>query len=793
MHTPLFPNAKFDLHAQLPDGAVLRSAAGLTRLQVWDERILRVTCTGRERFLDQPSRIVLPRPAPPDNWLLDDRFEALSLVTPALRLQADRATGAFSWHDSSGNLLVREPDRAGRILRKVELPGRDGYSARLEFQFSEGEALYGLGQHEEGILNYRGHHQYLYQHNLKVALPVLVSSRGYGILFDTAALSIFHDDQHGSYFWTEAIEEFDFYFIYGPSLDQVVAGLRRLTGGVPMFPRWAYGYIQSKERYKTQAELLEIAKEYRQRRIPLDAIILDWKSWPGALWGQKTFDPERFPDPTQMMADLHRLNTRLMISVWPKFSNDGPNQVEMRQAGCLLGDGATYDAFNPQARALYWKQANEGLFRHGIDGWWCDCTEPFEPDWDAGPVAPEPEERLRINVEGARRYLDPAALNAYSLAHSQGMYEGQRAATSEKRVVNLTRSAFPGQQRYGTVTWSGDIPARWETLRRQIPAGLNFTITGNPRWTLDIGGFFVKSRPERWFWRGDFEEGCTDPGYRELVVRWMQYGAFLPMFRAHGTDTPREIWRFGQPGEPFYEALVKAIHLRYRLLPYIYSLAGWETWRDYTMLRALAFDFGADPLALAVSDEFMFGPALLVCPVTEPMAYGPNWTRIEGHPHTRTVYLPAGCSWYDFWSGKRYSGGQRMVVPTPLDRLPLYVRAGSILPLGPVVQYAGERPNAPLEVRIYPGASGRFDLYEDEGDSYRCEQGERAWTPLGWDETASEFSVGPREGSYRGMPERRLLRPVFVRPEHGVGLEEFASGETLDFRGENLRARRPAA
>lgn len=768
---------------ELNDGVILLTADGRIRLQPWEPGMVRVTCTTRDAFHDRPSRMVLPRSGPPAAWKLVEHVDFLEFSTTALRLRIDQASAAFTWETAAGSPLVCEPARGGRLLHEVDLPGRKGYSAKLALQFADGEALYGLGQHEEGILNYRGHHQYLYQHNMKVALPVLVSTCGYAFFFDTCSLSTFHDDQYGSYFWTEAVDEFDFFFLFGPELDDLVAGLRRLTGAVPMFPKWTYGYIQSKERYKTQDELIKIVEEYRSRLIPLDGIVLDWHSWPKDLWGQKTFDPERFPDPTQMMASLHRLNARLMISVWPKFSHDGPNQLEMRAAGGLLGDDSTYDAFNPEARALYWQQANTGLFAHGIDGWWCDATEPFEPDWAAGPVEPEPEQRLALNTAVFKKYLDPADLCAYSLLHSQGIYEGQRAATSEKRVVNLTRSAYPGQQRYGTITWSGDITARWETLRRQIPAGLNFTVTGNPRWTLDVGGFFVKSHPEQWFWRGDFERGFTDLGYRELVVRWFQYGTFLPMLRTHGTDTPRELWRFGQPGELYFDTLLKFTRLRYRLLPYLYSLAGWESQRAYTMLRSLAFDFRDDPAVYDIADEFMLGPALLVCPVTEPMEFGPHETPIEEHPHTRTVYLPAGCSWYDFWTGKRYSGSQRMTVAAPVDTLPLFVRAGSILPLGPMVQYTGERPGGPLEIRLYPGADGHFDLYEDEGDSYRCEQGELAWTPLAWDDRAGRFSAGPRSGSYRGMPDRRLLRPVIVRPDHGVGVPEGEPEETLQFAG----------
>ena len=763
-----------------PISLILQTAAGQVRIEPWTASILRVTCTTRPAFLDHPSRMVLPREGQPPAWAVQESESTLALSTAALRLEIDRDNGAFTWLDAGGNRLAGEPARGGRTLKEIDLPGRKGYSARLALEFAPDEALYGLGQHEDGIFNYRGQCEYLYQHNMKIAMPVLVSSRGYAFFFDTTALSIFRDDAHGSYFWTEAVDEFDFFFLYGPEFDNLAAGMRRLTGEVPMFPRWAYGYIQSKERYKSQDELAAVVQEYRQRQIPLDGIVLDWLSWPVKLWGQKTFDPERFPDPAGLMDTLHRMDARLMISVWPKFSNDGPDQREMRQAGCLLGDGSTYNPFNPLGRDLYWRQARDGLFAHGIDAWWCDCTEPFEPDWGAGPVKPEPEQRLRLNVDEFKKYLDPAEINAYSLLHSQAMYAGQRQATGEKRVVNLTRSASPGQQRYAAIPWSGDIPARWETLRAQIPAGLNFTVTGSPRWTLDIGGFFVKTQPERWFWRGDYEQGCADPAYRELFVRWMQYGAFLPMFRAHGTDTPREVWQFGAPGEPVYEALVRFIRLRYRLLPYIYSLAAWEALRGYTMLRSLLFDFRADPRVRDIADQFMLGPALLVCPVTTAMDFAPGGVPLAGRAHTRPVYLPAGTDWYDFWTGERYAGGQRLEALAPLETIPLYVRAGSILPLGPVVQHANEQPTAPLEMRVYPGADGRFDLYEDEGDSYRCEQGELAWIPLAWDDPAGRFSTGPRAGRYRGMPERRDYRLVVVGPGQGVGINE-AAGELREF------------
>ena len=437
-----------------------------------------------------------------------------------------------------------------------------------------------------------------------------------------------------------------------------------------------------------------MVKEYRQRQIPLDGIVLDWRSWPGDLWGQKSLDPERFPQPQAMIEELHRLQARLMVSIWPTMHNHGPNHREMLEQGFLLGDQVTYNAFDEQARALYWKQANEGLFSLGVDAWWCDCTEPFEADW-TGETRPEPEERRRMNTEEAKKYLDPQYINAYSLQHSRGIYEGQRLTTRSKRVVNLTRSAYAGQQRYGTITWSGDISAKWQTLKQQIAAGINFCVTGLPYWTADIGAFFV-AKKDLWFWDGDFPEGCEDLGYREFYVRFFQYGTFLPLFRSHGTDTPREVWRFGEPGSRFYDTLVTFIRLRYRLLPYIYSLAGRVTQEDYTMLRALAFDFRQDPQVYNIADQYLFGPAFLVNPVTEPMYYLPGSQPLPPHSQTRQVYLPAGSDWYDFWTGRRFSGAQTVEADAPLEILPLFVRAGSIVPFGPDIQSTRKPAGTPL-------------------------------------------------------------------------------------------------
>jgi alpha-D-xyloside xylohydrolase len=471
-----------------------------------------------------------------------------------------------------------------------------------------------------------------------------------------------------------------------------------------------------------------------------------------------------------MTDELHALDVHLMASIWPIMKPGGDDWRELSAGGHLLGNQATYDAFSAEARAVYWEQARRGLFTHGIDGWWTDATEPFEADW-TGAIKPEPEERLRLNTGEAKRYLDPELINAFSLVHAEGIYRHQRAVREDKRVVNLTRSAYPGQQRYGTVTWSGDVTATWGTLRRQIAEGLSFCATGMPYWTTDIGAYFVARDPTRWFWAGDYDDGVADLGYRELYLRWFQYAAWLPMFRSHGTDTPREVWRFGEPGDPIYEGLVAALRLRYRLLPYIYSIAGWTTTRGYTILRALPFDFRSDARTYDVADEFLFGPAFLVAPVHMPIRYLAGSQPLADIPATRRVYLPAGADWYEFQTGRKLSGGQSVDVGLTLERIPVYVRAGSIVPMGPDRLHAGDSPNAPLELHVYSGRDATFTLYEDDGDGYGYERGASATTELRWDESERRLSVGERVGVYPSMPQER---------EIAVVLHDGASGSASD-------------
>ncbi len=732
------------------------------------------------------------------------------VATSELKVVVAKATGAISYFDAQDHLLMREPERGGKWLTaknvyrnvyardaKVQsgqsvdgvrasaadgqrVLDRQAFEAKLEFVFGENEALFGLGSHEEGYGNLRGRSRELYQQNMKAVVPCLVSTRGWGLLLDCCSLMTFHDDAHGSYLWADVVDELDYYFIRGARFDDITRGFHALTGRAPLLPKWAFGYAQSKERYINAREMIDVVREYRRRQIPLDLIVLDWKSWPaGPGWGQKTFDPARFPDPRAFTNELHELGARLMVSIWPIMTGDCANQRELLERGLMLGNQSTYDAFQEEARRCYWEQANRGLFAQGIDAWWCDCTEPFEADW-AGAVKPEPHARLAINTGQSMRYLDPGLINAYSLLHSAGIYSGQRRTTSAKRVVNLTRSSYAGQHRYATVTWSGDVCATWETLRRSIPEGVNFCATGEPYWTLDIGGFFIRNDPTLWFWRGDYDAGCrgltdanaagpdprdtgcTDLGFHELYARWLQYAVFLPMFRSHGTDAAREIWRFGEPGTPFYDAIAKYIRLRYQLIPYLYSLAAQATLNSTMLMRAVALDFPDDIATHELTDQYLFGSAFLVCPVTQPMYYGRNSRKIRDVAKSRVVYLPKGCRWYDFWTEQAYDGGQTVNAAAPLETIPLFVRAGAIVPLSPVMQHVDEVPDAPYEIRIYRGADGGFALYEDAGDGYDYEQGGYALVPLAWNEQRSELVIGERQGSFPTLVRERDYHLIFI-------------------------------
>lgn len=794
----------FALEEKIEGGAIFRAGDRRLRLRFITSSTARVTYTSDKPFLERESRIIIGKPDAVECELRGSA-ERWTLRTEALSIELDKQTGALSYFDSAQALILREPQNGGKWLTPkpvtrnifprnttVELGqsidgaravareyktifDRTAFEAKLEFEFAADEALFGLGSHEEGYGNLRGRSRELYQQNMKAVVPHLVSTRGYGVLFDCGSLMTFHDDAHGSYVWADTVDELDFYFIYGGSFDGVIRGYRQLTGTPPLPPKWAFGYVQSKERYVTAQEMLDVVREYRRRRTPLDVIVLDWKSWPnGGGWGQKSLDPHRFPDPEGFTRELHALGAKLMVSIWPIMTGGADNQRELLDRDLMLGNQSTYNAFLPDARAAYWQQARTGLFQHGVDAWWCDCTEPFEADW-SGAVKPEPHARLGINTSESKLYLDAAEINEYSLLHSQAIYEGQRSATDAKRVLNLTRSAYAGQSRYGTFTWNGDVCATWETLRRSIAEGLNFCATGEPYWTVDIGGFFVGNRPDLWFWSGDYnagtrgltdmnavapdphDTGSTDLGFAELYTRWLQYATFLPMFRSHGTDAAREIWRFGEAGTPFYDAIAESIRLRYKLMPYIYSVAAQVTFAAGSMIRALALEFPEDRLTHSVADEFLFGPSLLVAPITRPM-YFEKESRPISTERTREVHLPAGTRWYDFWSGSAHEGGTIALADAPLERIPLFVRAGSIVPMTTVMQFVDEVRDAPWELHVFSGADAEFTIYEDAGDGYAYERGERARVRVTWNECARELFLHSREGTFPELVRTRVCQ-----------------------------------
>jgi alpha-D-xyloside xylohydrolase len=743
------------------------------RVEATRSGCFRITQTREKAFVLQNEPIVL-HPEPECTLQVTETGDSYTVSTESLRLSLGRSTGAITYFNADGALLLREPEHDGRLLRDIDVVryhyssnaklsqrqsvdgarviaqgepyvDRKGFATRLSFVFQEGEALFGLGQHEQRVLNHRGNHQYLYQHNLKISCPVLVSSCGWGLLMNTCAFVTFHDDAFGSYLAVDTAEELDYFFFSANTLDASVAVLRSLTGNAPLPPKWAFGYLQSKERYSTQQELIDIAVEYRRRQIPLDGVVQDWLSWPEGLWGQKSADIARYPDLQAATDTLHQMGCHLMWSIWPNMTGDGSDRLAFEAHNQLLGNRSTYNALSPQARARYWQQMNEGLYQYGVDSWWCDCTEPFESDWN-GETEMTAEERMAVNVSEAKKYIDPAMINAYSLYHTQGIYEGQRKTDESKRVFILSRSAYPGQQRYGTFVWSGDTSATWKQLGDWIPNALNLCVTGIPYWTQDVGAFFVK-RWQQWFGRGEYEQGVDDPDYRELYLRWFQASAFLPMLRAHGTDTPREVWRFGEPGDAIYDGLLNMIELRMRLLPYLYSIAAEVTYHNGTMLRMLAFDFMQDQTAIEIKDEYLLGHALLICPV------------IEKGARSRMVYLPKGTTWYDFYTEQSYLGGQWLKAEAPLNRIPLFVRMGSILPLGPVKQYAAQANDTPLILRVYSGADGTFSLYDDAGDSYAYEKGEFGWLHLRWDDQKQELTR-TLEGQERFLPAKTKLEVI---------------------------------
>ena len=706
-----------------------------------------------------------------------------------LTVKQDPKTGNLTFFTAKGKVLLREK-------------GCDVSKVRQTFILDKDEAIYGLGTIQDGKMNRRGTHKRMEQSNLEDFQSVLQSIKGWGLYWENYSPTQFDDDANGISFASEAGEGIDYYFMYGGSADGVIAQMRHLTGDVPMFPLWTYGFWQSKERYKSAAETESIVDKYRELQVPLDGIIQDWQYWgSNYLWNAMDFLAEDFAKGQAMIDHVHQKHAHFMISIWASFGPQTLQFRELNEKGLLLpietwpqsgishiwpprqdypSGVRVYDAFSPVARDIYWKHLKR-LFDYGTDAWWMDSTDPdfFNPkesDYDTQVYG------------GTWRSLR----NAFPLETVRGVYQAQRKESDQKRVFIMTRSSFAGQQHYGSNMWSGDVGSSWDMLRKQIPAGLSFSLTGNPNFNTDIGGFFCSSYNTK-----GAGSAPRNPQFQELYVRWMQYGLFCPVFRSHGADAPREIWQFGKKGEPVYDAIEKMIRLRYRLLPYLYSTAWQVTSNNGSYLRPLFSDFAGDKRVWNTTDEFMFGRQILAAPIVDPqyteekivkMDAMSGWdkkdvgdkmadgSRVEwGATKSAVKYLPKGCDWYDFWTNKRLKGGQNITLETSLDRVPMFVRAGSILPLAPEMQYVGEKAWDNLEIRVYPGADGSFTLYEDEGDNYNYEKGYYATIDFTWNDRNRTLTIGTRQGGYKGMIFDRKF--TIVLPDGQTKQVDYSANE----------------
>jgi alpha-D-xyloside xylohydrolase len=898
---------------RLKDGVALTLGERRLEVRACREDVIRVLYAPPGPFFARQSLVPVPDACAPTAFDVDTQADTVTLTTKRVSIRIARASGAVTFLDREGRVLLAEKTGGGKTIVPAEVMGERTAHVQAEFEPAAGEGLYGLGAHQNGLLNYAGRDVDLYQLNTVDIVPVLVSSRGWGLLWDNTshsklgdlkpavhipaarlldaegkpggltgtyrqgdcqtgavvgtrkdpqiafgapedrpAISTVHNapmalpaqihpdlkagdacvvwegqlesEAKGEYdiatfsndglrvwiggklrvdhwrqgwlpwwdevrlslgerervpikiewrreegegtlrlkwktpprtpytsLWSEVGDGIDYYFLYGPDLDEVVAGYREVTGRAPLMPRWALGLWQSRDLYNKAQDSLDALAEFRKRRIPIDTVVQDWQYWRPGQWGSHEFDPARFPDPAGWIREIHdRYHARLMISVWPKFYPATDNFKALHAKGFLypetlkrpttdwLGNAHTfYDAFNPEARKMFWSQMNAGLFSKGVDAWWMDATEPeLVGEGTAGA--------LKSAMNPTHLGSGARLANAFALVNSQAVYEGQRSVAPDQRVFILTRSAFAGMQRYASATWSGDVSADWASLREQVPAGLNMSIAGVPWWTSDVGGYTV---PKRWSGPNPTPEDVEE--WREFVTRWFQFSTFCPLLRVHGKPPFREMWNFGDENHRAFKTQLAFDKLRYRMIPYSYSVAAQVTHKHGSIMRPLVMDFRTDPQVIGIANQYLFGPSLLVSPVTAP-----GVTR-------QSVYLPSG-GWYDFWSGVHHEGGRRVDAAAGLETLPLFVRAGSIVPMGPELQYAAEKPADPLTLWVYTGASGSFELYEDDGLTYGYEKGAFATIPLRWDEAAGSLTVGPRAGSFPGMLQSRELRVVFV-------------------------------
>lgn len=775
-------------------------------IQWFGPNTLRVLKTPQGKSVKKESLSVIAQPQNSGIKITTPGNGCIVMKSQTLTVILNPQTGIITYAKPNGDALLIEQENV-KAFTPVNDAGRSTYSVYQGFTTSKEEGLYGLGQLQNGQMMQRGMTKHLVQGNVEDVSPFFQSTKGYGVFWDNYSGTTYTDNEQETSFCSEVGDCIDYYFMYGGSADGVIAEVRALTGDVPMMPLWSYGFMQSKERYKSQEETVGVVKKYRELGIPLDCIIQDWQYWGhNYLWNAMDFQNPAFSRPKDMIDEVHALNARMMISIWSSFGPATKPYRALDKEGLLFDietwpqsgvDGwppnleypsgvRVYDAYSPKARDIYWEHLNKGIFQLGMDGWWMDSTEPDhfnhkESDFD------------RQTGLGSYR----SVRNAYPLVSVGGVSDHQRALTQDKRVIILTRSGFLGQQRYGSNVWSGDVQSSWDMFRKQITAGLNFSLTGMPHWNSDLGGFFAGSYNTSW---GD-NSATRNPMYQELYVRWLQFGVFCPMMRSHGADVPREFYWYGKKGEPIYDALVDAVKLRYTLLPYIYSTSWDVTHNRSTFMRALFMDFVNDKQTWNVNDEYMFGKAFLVAPVLHAQ-YTPEvqqktleenegWNRDSKksaktpiltdftHSKNMEVYLPAGTRWYNFWTNEAIEGGQKLVISTTLNRIPLFVRAGSIVPCGPDVQYTGEKKWDNLTLCVYPGENGNFTLYEDEGDNYNYENGAYTEIPMNWDNASRILTIGVRKGEYNGMLQKRQF---IVKAIDG-------NSKTVTYTGKKIRVK----
>ena len=742
---------------------------------------LRILKTPLGKTVEKKSLSVIAKPNKSEVRIATSDNNRIVMKSPVLTVTLNTENGIITYAKTDGSILLKENENS-KPFTPMKDADRDTYTVYQGFITDKEEGLYGLGQLQNGQMMQRNMSKLLIQGNIEDVSPIFQSTKGYGVFWDNYSATTYTDNENETSFSSEVGDCIDYYFMYGGSADGVIAQVRALTGEVPMMPLWSYGFMQSKERYKSQEETVGVVKKYRELGIPLDCIIQDWQYWGhNYLWNAMDFRNPSFDNPKAMIDSIHGMNARMMISIWSSF---GPatkpyrtldkerllfNMETWPQSGIegwppnmeYPSGVRVYDCYNPKARDIYWDYLNKGIFQLGMDGWWMDSTEPDHFNWKDSDFD-------RQTYLGSYR----SVRNAYPLMTVGGVYDHQRAETSDKRVIILTRSGFLGQQRYASNVWSGDVQSSWDMFRKQITAGLNFSLTGMPHWNSDLGGFFAGS-----YNTNGNASATRNPMYQELYVRWLQFGVFCPMMRSHGADTPREFFWYGKAGEPVYDALVDAVKLRYSLLPYIYSTAWEVSHRQSTFMRALYMDFLNDKNTWNIGNEYMFGKAFLVAPVLHAQ-YTPEqkqnilkenegWNKTTNNQVNLSlnvdftqskemeVYLPSGNKWYNYWTNEDFDGGQKLKIKTSLDRIPLFVRAGSIIPIGPDVQYTNEKKWDNLIINVYPGADGTFTLYEDEGDNYNYESGAYTEIQMKWNDKKRILTIDARKGEYNGMLTKR--------------------------------------